>query len=84
MYRNLTILIEQGLVNRIDFGDAYDRFEAKTAAHYHFVCESCGSISDLGLPVDEGLDERVTRETPFVAFGHRIEFFGVCSDCRKK
>lgn len=84
VYRNLTILLEQGLVKKIDFGSTYDRFEALTRPHYHFVCESCGSISDLEIPVDESLNERVNRETPFIAHRHRIEFFGICDECKRK
>lgn len=84
VYRNLTILIEQGLVKKIDFGSTFDRFEAHTSPHYHFICESCGSISDLELPVDDSLNDRVTKETPFAASRHRIEFFGICDKCRAK
>jgi len=84
VYRNLTVLAEQGLVKKIDFGSSFDRYEAKHAPHYHFVCESCGSISDLDLPVDESLNERVNAETQFHARRHRIEFYGLCEKCRKE
>ena len=84
VYRNLTILTEQGLVKKIDFGSTFDRFEANIKPHYHFVCESCNSINDLDLPVDESLNERVTSQTPFPARRHRIEFFGICDECKKK
>jgi Fur family transcriptional regulator, peroxide stress response regulator len=83
VYRNLGILINQGLVKKIDFGDTFDRFEARIAPHYHFVCESCGSISDLELPIDETLNARVSNETPFIARRHNIDFFGICDDCTK-
>ena len=84
VYRNLHILIEQGLVKRIDFGSTFDRFDANIDPHYHFVCERCGSIIDLELPVDDGLNERVNRATPLTAQRHRIEFFGVCDRCQNK
>ena len=83
VYRTLTILIEQRLVKKIDFCGTFDRFEARLAPHYHFVCESCGSISDLELPIDETLNMRVSNETPFIARRHNIDFFGICDDCRK-
>jgi Fur family peroxide stress response transcriptional regulator len=82
VYRNLTILTGQGLIKKIDFGSTYDRFDANTGAHYHFICERCGAIIDLGLPVDEALNERVNRGTRFHAKRHRIEFFGVCDRCQ--
>jgi Fe2+ or Zn2+ uptake regulation protein len=82
VYRNLNILMEQGLIRKIDFGSTFDRFDANTGPHYHFVCERCGSIIDLELPVDEALNNRVNRVTPYTARRHRIEFFGICDRCR--
>jgi Fur family peroxide stress response transcriptional regulator len=35
VYRNLNILIEQGLIGRIDFGSTFDRFDANIDPHYH-------------------------------------------------
>lgn len=84
IYRNLNILNEQGLIKKIDFGSTFDRFDANTGPHYHFVCERCGSIIDLELPIDEGLNEQVNRATPFTARRHRIEFFGFCDRCQSK
>ena len=83
VYRNLNILIDQGLIRKIDFGSTFDRFDANIRPHYHFVCERCGSIIDLELPVDDSLNQRVTQATPYAAHRHRIEFFGVCDRCRE-
>lgn len=81
VYRNLGVLAEQGLIGKIDFGSAQDRFDARIGPHYHFICERCGSILDLELPIDEELNDRVNRVTPFVARRHRIEFYGICDRC---
>jgi Fur family peroxide stress response transcriptional regulator len=83
VYRNLNILIDQGAVGRIDFGSTFDRFDANTDPHYHFICEKCGSILDLQLPFDKALNMRVTQSTPFTVYRHRIEFYGVCDRCKK-
>jgi Fur family transcriptional regulator, peroxide stress response regulator len=82
VYRNLSVLAEQGLISRIDFGSTFDRFDANTARHYHFVCERCGAIVDLELPVDDSLNDRVSSATPFTALRHRIEFYGICDRCQ--
>lgn len=83
VYRNLHILIEQGLIKKIDFGSTFDRFEANIGLHYHFICEKCRSIIDLELPIDEALNTRVNQATPFKARRHRIEFYGVCDRCQE-
>ena len=82
VYRNLQILMEQGLVKKIDFGSTFDRFDANTGPHYHFICEKCGAIIDLELPIDDSLNKRVDSATNFSVKRHRIEFFGLCDRCK--
>ena len=81
VYRNLHILMEQEMISKIDFGSTFDRFDANTAPHYHFICDRCGSIIDLNLDIDPSLNTRVNRTTPYQARRHRIEFYGVCDRC---
>ena len=84
VYRNLNILIDQGLVKKIDFGSTFDRFDANTSEHYHFICEKCGAIYDLEMPIIYKLNEDVKDETNFEVHSHRIEFYGVCEKCKSK
>ncbi len=84
VYRNIGILIQQGLVNRMDFGSTFDRFDANTVPHYHFICEKCGSISDLDIAVDDALNTRVEKTTEFQVRRHEIEFYGLCAKCAGK
>jgi Fur family peroxide stress response transcriptional regulator len=83
VYRNLNILVEQGLIKKIDFGSTFDRFDANIARHYHFICERCGSITDLTMPMRDELNKRVDEETNFKTRRHRIEFYGLCDRCKK-
>lgn len=83
VYRNLNILIEQGLVKKIDFGSTYDRFEARTEPHYHFICENCNAIIDIDVPIDNTLNDKIAHETGLTPNSHRIEFFGICNNCKK-
>jgi len=81
VYRNLGILVEQGSARKIDFGSTFDRFDANTAPHYHFICEGCGAIIDLELPVDNQLEERVSKATSLRVLRHNIQFYGLCDRC---
>ena len=65
----------------IDFGSTFDRFDANIDPHYHFVCEECGAIVDLDLPVDNELNERVSKITNLKARRHNIQFYGLCDKC---
>lgn len=84
VYRNLNILIEQGLIRKIDFGSTCDRYDADISPHYHFICERCGSIIDLKIPIDGELNKTVEKATNFKTKRHRIEFYGLCDKCSKK
>lgn len=84
VYRNLNILIEQGLVKEIDFGSTFDRYEANVKPHYHFICESCGCIIDINLPIISELNNKVDNLISSNTKRHRIEFFGLCKECKSK
>ena len=82
VYRNLSTLIEQGLAKKIHFGSTFDRFEANTDPHYHLYCESCGKILDFDMPVYDDLNKKAKQLTSFTILYHKIEFFGLCKDCK--
>ncbi len=84
VYRNLNVLITQGLVQRLPFGSGYDRFEARIAPHYHLVCDRCGKVSDFEMPQHPSVNESVQKMTDFKVLRHRIDFFGLCKKCQNQ
>ena len=84
IYRNLTILIEQGLVRKIRFGSTFDRFEANITPHYHLICEQCGKMQDFDMPVDMELNDKASQFTDFKVQRHKLEFYGICKSCSEK
>lgn len=81
VYRNLNILVEQDKVRRIVCGSTFDRYDANTEQHYHFICQECRLIMDVEMPFDESLNERINSTHRFKAVGHQIQFFGICETC---
>jgi Fe2+ or Zn2+ uptake regulation protein len=81
VYRNLNILVEQGLIRELKMGSTYDRYDGTVSPHYHFVCERCGEISDLDLPHNEALNDKVRALTNGQVNYHRLEFYGACATC---
>jgi Fur family transcriptional regulator, ferric uptake regulator len=88
-YRNMTALIDAGVVGRIAGADDYGRFELTEALaghHHHLVCEGCGMVEDL--PASARL-ERVLGETAraaaaergFQVTEHRLDLVGRCARC---
>ena len=81
VYRNLNILVLQGMIRELKMGSTYDRYDGTVAPHYHFICETCGEISDLDLPHDETLNKKVRALTKAQVNYHRLEFYGACAKC---
>lgn len=88
-YRNITVLIDVGVVERIAGPDDYGRFELAEAFvghHHHLVCEQCGTVEDLHTSPKL---ERVLGETARLAASqqgyevndHRLELRGRCAQC---
>ncbi len=81
VYRNLNILVAQGFVRELKMGSTYDRYDGTVSPHYHFICETCGEISDLELPHDAALNGKVQKLTKGRVNYHRLEFYGACAKC---
>ncbi len=84
VYRNVNILIDQGLITKIESGSSFDRFDGNVSPHYHFTCRQCDSIYDLPLPVLEDLHQKVSSSTGHQADSHSINFYGQCNNCAKQ
>ncbi len=84
VYRNLHILTAQGKIRELDFGEGLHRFDAMVDQHYHFVCEQCGVVKDLAVPPQNDLHDRVRDAVPGRISAHRLDFYGVCTNCLGK
>jgi Fur family peroxide stress response transcriptional regulator len=84
VYRNLRLLVEQGLVKELPGPHA--RFDGNLSEHHHFTCLDCGRIVDVAGTVTEpharALCSRVAAEAGLHVSHHRIDFYGRCAECR--
>jgi Fur family ferric uptake transcriptional regulator len=83
VYRNLERLAETGQIVKLQFGGGQARFDGELAHHDHVRCVRCGRVDDvycapLALPPAQGEDFG-----GYQIIGHRLEFFGVCPQCRQ-
>lgn len=81
VYRNLSILESQGLLQRLSCGDTFDRYDGNIAMHSHFYCRECNSVYDLNA---KALEDSALSSAD--AGGHKLEgchitFYGVCKQC---
>lgn len=82
VYRNLSVLAEDGLLIKLDVGDGIDRFDACCAPHYHFVCDCCRKVSDIAIPYTEELDEAAEKLASLKIRKHELIFYGLCAECK--
>lgn len=81
VYRNLNLLCATGQAQKLDTGESVDRFDADTSNHAHFVCESCGTVTDIfDKLVDGAAAERAAGEG-FSVYKHKLFLYGTCSCC---
>ena len=89
VYRNLAVLEEVGLVQRVASSDDWARFELAedlTGHHHHQICTRCGEVRDFTLPGDleVSLDDclgAVATATGFTLQHHRLDLVGLCETC---
>lgn len=80
VYRNLSVLKEEGVIREIYGNDRRAHYDADLSAHGHFICTDCGQIWDVfGVPeVDwRTLKEMVGCEVT----EQRLDFQGRCAAC---
>jgi Fe2+ or Zn2+ uptake regulation protein len=56
VYRALETLGRLGLVARVEHPGSAVRFDANMDPHHHFLCTSCGALTDLPLDSVRGCD----------------------------
>lgn len=85
VYRNLALLVENGLAIALPTDSGVDRFDAETGEHYHVECERCGRVDDV--PAERQgreraiRDDRAERATGYRITGHRLFYLGICPNC---
>ncbi len=84
VYRNLETLSEQGLIKRIEAAGTQRRYDGQVEHHYHVRCSRCGRLDDVHIKPVTGLEQKAESSSGFKVDGHRLEFLGLCPECRKK
>lgn len=84
VYRNLTLLADTGEIQRLRVGDGVDHFDFDTSRHYHFVCNECGSISDLNMKNIDSIVDIAGADFDGCIDGHVTYFYGTCGNCCRK
>ena len=80
VYNTLDLFVERGAVRALAIDEKNARYDVDISAHAHFMCRSCGSISDIfdlktsmfHIPATNG----------FKIDAVEISYFGTCEKCK--
>lgn len=82
VYRNLEVLAENRVIQKLAIGGGEARFDGDTTQHYHVRCVRCGRMDDVpDLPPDFVKNE-IKSLGGYEILGFHLEFIGVCPECR--
>ena len=84
VYRNLDVLCEQGVIQKLELACSQRRFDGNTRNHYHVRCTRCGRVEDAPIEPLAWLEQAVNRASDYVITGHRVKFLGTCPQCEQE
>jgi Fur family transcriptional regulator, stress-responsive regulator len=82
VYDALGVLVDVGLVRRIQPAGSPARFEARVSDnHHHVICRSCGRTADVDCAVGEAPCLTASDDHGFLINEAEVIYWGLCPDC---
>jgi len=83
VYRTLDYFVEVGIAEAIMDKSGACRYTLRVSSHHHhLICGECGKLIDIPCPGSFWDD--FCRLKGFKADTHKLEIYGVCSNCQEK
>jgi Fe2+ or Zn2+ uptake regulation protein len=81
VFRAVSLLERQGVIDRIDLGEGRSRFEIRDAHHEHIRCNQCGRVEEVPVCVLDDAAAQVQTLTGYRVTSHQVVFSGLCAEC---
>ena len=82
-YATLNEFSHHGIVKTLQFDKMEDRYDGNLEEHINLICERCRKIMDYKVPIM--VDQRkVAKKTGFSVTDTRLEYYGLCRECREE
>jgi len=91
-YRNLAVLVDAGVVRRVQGTGDNGRFELAEGLsgdhHHHLICTDCGLVADIASSIEleralEAAARAAAESAKFLVVDHRFDLVGLCADCNQ-
>ncbi|QQA44853.1 Fur family transcriptional regulator [Pelagovum pacificum] len=77
VYRTVKLFEEEGILEKLDFGDGRARYEAASRDHHdHLIDLDTGQVIEFVDPEIEKLQEKIARKLGYRLTGHKLELYG--------
>lgn len=83
VYKTVDMLVELGLVQKLNVGEDSFRYDAWTDEHSHIRCTVCGRVDDLVEIDADGIVEAAKSGTDYRITGQQFYFYGICKKCQQ-
>lgn len=83
VYNCLETLVECGLAKQVNVEREATRYCPNLSEHGHFVCDSCGIVSDIPVAKGGALTQFLKVPTGFSVNHFEITLRGTCPACKK-
>lgn len=82
VYRNLDKLAKEGKIRELDIGENKKRYDADISSHQHFICTSCGRVTDMYLSDLLNVAKIVKKVQCHEVEDYTLELRGTCAKCK--
>ena len=83
VYRNLEILTEDQIIEKIPTSAGKDRYDLKKSKHHHAICDKCGKVIDFNCNIDmKKLQKEINTQVGFTLNQDEIRIIGICENCK--
>ena len=82
VYRNLTKLTEIGAIKKVSLPNQVDKFDKNLEPHAHFICDECGSITDINIPEVDKFLNKISKDEDISIRKYDITLNGTCKKCK--
>lgn len=83
VYNCLETLVECGLAKQVNVEREATRYCPNLSEHGHFVCDSCGIVSDIPVAKGGSLTQFLKVPSGFIINNSEITLRGTCPACKK-
>lgn len=83
VYRAVEVLVNIGLLDRIEFADGTHHYRiCGDGHHHHLTCVTCHRVVEVDICLPSEQLDAVGDQTDFAIEGHSLSLFGRCATCR--